>query len=67
MPGACMGHAAKLGAAVTGGAGVAGTLKQDPPLVRFICPACRRLSFGGHDWHTCHDCRLKAFRKVKRF
>jgi hypothetical protein len=66
MPGACMGHAAKLGAAVTGGAGVVREgVKQDSPLVRFLCSLCRRLSYGGHDWHTCHDCRMKAKRKAR--
>lgn len=60
-----MGHAAKLGATVTGGAGVAGAgVTMDPPMVRLFCVACRRLSYGGHDWALCLDCRMKERSKA---
>jgi hypothetical protein len=64
MPRACMGHASIMGETVTGGAGVVGAgVNQEPPLVRFFCGGCRRLSYGGHGWDLCVECRLKALRK----
>jgi len=66
MPGACMGHAAKLGAAVTGGVGVVGAgVTMDPPMTRFFCSLCRRLSYGGSGWDLCLDCRFRASKKAR--
>lgn len=64
MPRAFMGHASIMGETVTGGGGVAGEgVKQEPPLVRFFCSLCRRLSFGGSGWELCLECRLRERRK----
>ncbi len=61
-----LGDAAKLGETVTGGAGVVGAgVTMDPPMARFICVACRRLSYGGHDWDLCLDCRFRASKKAR--
>lgn len=61
-----LGHARVMGPLVTGGAGVVGAgLDMDQALVRLICVACRRLSYGGHGWTICLDCRQKERSKAR--
>jgi hypothetical protein len=66
VSGSWLGHARVMGPLVTGGAGVAvAGLDMDPPMVRFFCAGCRRLSYGGSGWDLCLDCRFRASKKAR--